>query len=155
MDRNENKWQPFSDNSGDTVAFSDFFNDERIWVVNSSNYPKGGIEDLMARDYHSKYNKTHYPEHFLSENYNFGTSQVFTHAEGQVIMKIHKNCIENKIPLPNTLNIYVDRGTCGNCKNYQIEIARGLDINNLIFINFNGRQYYVLLKIMNLIIEFY
>ena len=140
MDRNENKWQPFSDNSGDTVAFSDFFNDERIWGVNSSNYPKGEIEDLMARDYHSKYNKTHYPEHFLSENYNFGTSQVFTHAEGQVIMKIHKKCIENKIPLPNTLNIYVDRGTCGNCKNYQIELAKALGINNLIMINSNGNQ---------------
>ena len=135
--RNKNNWQPYSKDSKDTVAFSDF-NNERIWGVNSGHYSEE--EDRMARDYHSKYNKTHYPEHFLSEKYNFGTSQVFTHAEGQVIMKIHKKCIENKISLPNTLNIYVDRGTCGNCKNYQIELTKALGINNLIMINSNGNQ---------------
>jgi len=42
--------------------------------------------------------------------------------------------------LPNTLNIYVDRGTCGNCKNYQIELTKALGINNLIMINSNGNQ---------------
>lgn len=43
---------------------------------------------------------------------------------------------------PKTLNIYCDRELCRDtCRNYQIEFARGLDLENLIFINSIGKQY--------------
>lgn len=127
---------PVTNYKPSTVAFADF-NNERFWGINSTRYSEE--EDKMARDYHSKYNKAYYPEHFLSEKYG-GTSQVFMHAEGCVIMKVHKDCIENNINLPETLNIYIDRQTCGNCKNYQIELATVLGIKNLIMINSDAPQ---------------
>lgn len=55
-------------------------------------------------------------------------------------MQIKDRCVAENIAMPKTVTIYCDRETCANwCRNYQI--ARGLNIESLIFVNSNGKQY--------------
>lgn len=137
--RTSHGWQPFSDVSGDTVAFTDV-NGKRFWGVNSGHFEDlNDNSDYLMRKYHERITTNPNRPSILNPKYNQGNSRVFTHAEGNLLAKVYDAYKETT---PKTLNIYCDRELCSYaCRNYQIEVARGLDINNLIFINSNGRQY--------------
>lgn len=96
------------------------------------------------RKYHEQITTNTNKPSILNPNYGTGTSLVFKHAEGNLLIKVYDTYKENT---PKILNIYCDRETCGNwCRNYQVEIARGLDLEGLIFINSNGVQYLCTIK---------
>lgn len=137
--REAHGWQPYSDTGKDTVAFTEV-NGERFWGVNSGHFKDlNDNSDSLMRKYHEQITINPNKPSILYPKYNQRNSRVFTHAEGNVLVKVYDTYKETT---PKTLNIYCDRELCPYaCRNYQIEIARGLDINNLIFINFNGKQY--------------
>lgn len=137
--REAHGWQPFSKGSGDTVAFTDV-NGKRFWGVNSGHFKdlNDNLDSLMER-YHKQITTNPNKPSILNPNYGIGTSLVFKHAEGNALINVYDTYKENT---PKILNIYCDRETCANwCRNYQIEIARGLDLESLIFINSKGVQY--------------
>lgn len=77
---------------------------------------------------------------FFNEQYNYNTSRIFTHAEGHILMQIKDRCVAENIAMPKSVTIYVDRITCSNCRNYQVELARFLGVDTLKFVNANGMQ---------------
>lgn len=131
---------PFSKDDGDnasTIAFTDI-NGQRIFGTNSSLYSNTDIQ--LMNDYHNYIVNNPNKPSILNKIYGRGTSVTFTHAEGNVLVKAYDTFKTNS--MPKTITIYCDRETCANwCRNYQIEIARGLDIESLIFVNSNGKQY--------------
>lgn len=70
------------------------------------------------------------------KQYGQGSSQVFTHAEGNALMKVHS---QYGAKLGDSVTIYVDRATCGICQNNLPILKEYMGIKNLTVINKNGK----------------
>ncbi|WP_455928548.1 VENN motif pre-toxin domain-containing protein [Pseudomonas fluorescens] len=110
------------DNFG-TVAVVEV-NGQKVFGVNSSALINDADKNL-ARQWRDKM------------GFNQGEGQVVFHAEAYSLMRAYEKTGGN---LPAQMTLYVDRQTCGNCKQYLPELMHEMKIDTVNVVMKNGQR---------------
>lgn len=115
-----------------------------VALIKTNNTVVFGVNSKLQNDNEKTNNIDYYnsikdkPEYIMYKQYGNGSSSVFNHAEGHALVNAYNKLNHN---MNETTIIYVDRETCPPCRNYQIDLARSMQITNLIMVNKDAGQY--------------
>ncbi len=114
-----------------TVAFTEV-NGEKIFGVNSSLLSK--TDKMLGKQYFADMKNAGYFSNVKA--YGSGSGQVFTHAEGYLLMRIHSIYSDN---MPQNITIYCDRRICGICQANLPYFKKYFNLDSLTIINKDGK----------------
>ena len=116
-----------------TVAFIEV-NGEKIFGVNSSLLSE--TDKMLGKQYFADMKKAGYFNNVKA--YGSGSAQVFTHAEGYSLMRVHSIYGNN---MPKNITIYCDRRTCGICQTNLQYFKEYFNLDSLTVINKDGKKF--------------